>query len=80
MIAAIFANAMPALLWRWGHIASESHFLLIGALALYLFSLKKPAWRGVELWIRLSDPRLSDEHLSLWNGRHRLALRVIQRR
>src|SRR5690242_19421622 len=35
VIAAILANAMPALLWRWGHIASGSHYLLIGALALY---------------------------------------------
>ena len=52
MIAAIFANIMPALLWRWGHIALESHYLLIGALALYLFSLKKPAWHGVlTVWI-----------------------------
>ena len=52
VIAAIFANAMPALLWRWGHIGLEAHFLLIGALALYLFSLKKPAWRGVaSVWI-----------------------------
>ena len=52
VIAAIFANAMPALLWRWGHIALQSHYLLIGALALYLFSLKKPAWRGVLIvWI-----------------------------
>jgi Family of unknown function (DUF6311) len=42
VIGAIFANAMPALLWRWGHIPLEGHFLLIGALALYLFSLKKP--------------------------------------
>ena len=47
VIAAIFTNAMPALLWRWGHIALQSHYLLIGALALYLFSLKKPVWRGV---------------------------------
>ncbi|MBV8096927.1 MAG: hypothetical protein JO110_27530 [Acetobacteraceae bacterium] len=52
VIAAIFTNAMPALLWRWGHIALEAQFLLIGALALYLFSLKKPAWRGLALaWI-----------------------------
>ena len=50
--AAIFANAMPALLWRWGHIALESHYLLIGALALYLFSLKKPGRRSVAaIWI-----------------------------
>jgi hypothetical protein len=46
IIAAIFANTMPALLWRWGHIALQAHFLLIGALALYLFSLRKPGWRG----------------------------------
>ena len=32
-----FANAMPALLWRWGHIASGSHYLLIGTLALTSF-------------------------------------------
>ena len=50
--AAIFANTMPALLWRWGHIASGSHYLLIGALALYLLSLKKPARRSAAmLWI-----------------------------
>jgi len=47
IIGAIFANSMPALLWRWGHIALESHFLLIGALALYLFSLKRSAWHGL---------------------------------
>jgi hypothetical protein len=41
IIGAIFANTMPALLWQWGHIALEAHFLLIGALALYLFSLRK---------------------------------------
>jgi hypothetical protein len=52
VIAAIFANSMPALLWRWGHIALEGHFLLIGALALYLFSLKRAAWRGFAIvWI-----------------------------
>jgi hypothetical protein len=52
VIAAIFANSMPALLWRWGHIASGSHYLLIGALALYLFSLKKCAcYITTILWI-----------------------------
>lgn len=51
-IAAIFANATPALLWQWGHIALEAQFLLIGTLALYLFSLKKPAWHSVvTIWI-----------------------------
>ncbi len=51
IIGAIFANAMPALLWRWGDIALASHFLLIGALALYLFSLQKRVWRGLAaLW------------------------------
>jgi hypothetical protein len=47
VIAAVFSNAMLVLLWRWGHIALEAHFLLIGALALYLFSLKKTAWRRI---------------------------------
>lgn len=52
IIGAIFANTMPALLWQWGHVALESHFLLIGALALYLFSLKERAGRGlVAAWI-----------------------------
>ena len=52
IIGAIFANAMPALLWRWGHIALKSHFLLIGALALYLSSLQKSTWRGLAgAWI-----------------------------
>ena len=54
VIGAIFADTMPALLWRWGDIALEAQFLLIGALALYLFSLQKrhsgavaAAWIGV---------------------------------
>ncbi|MGH7044822.1 MAG: DUF6311 domain-containing protein [Stellaceae bacterium] len=46
VIAAIFADAMPTLLWRWGHIALEAQFLLIGALALYLLSLHAGSWRG----------------------------------
>jgi hypothetical protein len=52
VIAAIFADTMPAFLWRWGHIASGSHYLLIGALALYLFSLKRSGYRSASmLWI-----------------------------
>jgi Family of unknown function (DUF6311) len=46
-VAAIFANSMPALLWRWGHIDLEAHFLLTGALALYLFSVQKRSWSGL---------------------------------
>ena len=48
ILAAIFANAAPALLWRWdlGHVALLPQFLLIGALALYLFSLRVRAWRA----------------------------------
>jgi hypothetical protein len=50
--AALFANAMPILLWRWGHVALEAQFLLIGALALYLFSLKRGPWSGIRsTWI-----------------------------
>jgi Family of unknown function (DUF6311) len=49
---AIFADAMPALLWRWGDIALEAQFLLIGALALYLHSLHIARWRGLAAaWI-----------------------------
>jgi hypothetical protein len=52
IIGAVFANAAPILLWRWGHIALMAQFLLIGALALYLFSLNKRPWRGVTMaWI-----------------------------
>lgn len=52
VIAAIFANTMPALLWRWGHILYEAHFLLIGALALYLVSLQKRSWSSfAAAWI-----------------------------
>src|ERR1700730_1291471 len=52
IIAAIFANATPALLWRWGHIALEAHFLIIGALALYLSSLHECSRRRVTAgWI-----------------------------
>ena len=52
IIAAIFANTTPALLWRWGHVALMAQFLLIGALALYLFSLQTRAWRGLgTTWI-----------------------------
>jgi hypothetical protein len=52
VIAAIFANTMPALLWRWGHLALEAHFLLIGALVLYLFSLRRRARCGLlAAWI-----------------------------
>ena len=76
IIAAIFANASPTLLWRWGHIALKLHYLLIGALALYLFSLKTACLaRGCDCldWLSYSD--LSDQHVSLCDGRHRLALR-----
>jgi hypothetical protein len=52
ILAAIFANATPALLWRWGHVALEAHFLLIGALALYLLSLReRPRRRLTVGWI-----------------------------
>jgi hypothetical protein len=47
IIAAIFANSMPPLLWQWGHIEYEAQFLLIAALALYLFSLRNGGWRGI---------------------------------
>jgi hypothetical protein len=52
VIAAIFADTMPTLLWRWGHIALMAQFLLIGALALYLFSLRRRVWRGrLATWV-----------------------------
>jgi hypothetical protein len=40
------------LLWQWGHVALQGQYLLIGALALYLFSLKTAAWHGLAAaWI-----------------------------
>jgi hypothetical protein len=52
VIAAIFADTMPTLLWRWGHIALMAQFLLIGVLALYLFSLRRRVWRGrLATWV-----------------------------
>jgi hypothetical protein len=52
VLGAVLASATPAMLWRWGHVPIQAHYLLIGALALYLFSLKKPAWRGlVATWV-----------------------------
>jgi len=52
IIAAAFATAAPALLWRWGHVALEAQFLPIGALALYLFWLQPRAGRLVErVWV-----------------------------
>jgi hypothetical protein len=52
VIAAVFADTTPTLLWRWGHIALEAQFLLIGALALYLISVKRRALPGVTAaWI-----------------------------
>ena len=54
VVAAIFANVMPALLWQWGHITCEAQFLLIGALALYLLSLKKLPWSSITTtWVAL---------------------------
>ena len=80
-VGAIFANAMPALLYRWGHIALESHFLLIGALALYLFSLKKSAWRRLATsWIAwLALAYLTDINLFVMVGTVWLCS-IIQRR
>lgn len=52
IVGAMFANATPALMWRWGHIALTAQFLVIGAFALYLFSLQKHRWRGLATaWI-----------------------------
>lgn len=54
VLGAIFASSTPAMLWRGGlgHVPLQAHYLLIGALALYLFSLKKPAWRGLAaMWV-----------------------------
>jgi hypothetical protein len=47
----ILANATPYLLFRWGHIALCSHFLIIAALALYVWSRRGPFdWRTAGAW------------------------------
>ena len=52
IVGALFADSAPILLWRWGHMPLTSQYLLIGALALYLFSLQKRGWRGLATaWI-----------------------------
>jgi hypothetical protein len=81
MVAAIFANSMPALLWRWGHINLKAHFLLIGALALYLLSLKNRPWTGITtVWIAyLILTSLIDNYLFAMVGVVWLCA-VIQRR
>lgn len=38
----VFAGSAPFLLWRWGHVAPLSHFLIILGLALYCATLRKP--------------------------------------
>jgi hypothetical protein len=81
IIAGMFANATPALLWQWGHITYEAQFLLIGALALYLSSLKKRVWHGLAAaWIGyLSFVYLSDIYLFAMVGTVWLCA-IIQRR
>lgn len=81
ILAAIFANATPALLWRWGHIALMAQFLLIGALALYLFSLRRRVCRGLlAAWIAyLVLAYLMDQFLFVMVGIVWLCA-VIQRR
>jgi Family of unknown function (DUF6311) len=37
-----FAVTMPILYWRWGHLSSSAQFLLPGALALYLCTVRMP--------------------------------------
>jgi hypothetical protein len=81
VIAAVFADAMPALLWRWGHINLEAHFLLIGALAIYLFFLGRSTRRGLlAAWIAcLVLTYLTDNYLFIMVGIVWLCA-VIQRR
>jgi len=81
IIAAIFADTTPALLWRWGHTALAAHFLIIGALALYLFSLKNRVWRGLALvWLAyLTLAYLTNIYLFAMTGTVWLCA-VIQRR
>jgi hypothetical protein len=81
VIAAIFADTMPALQWRWGHIALMAQFLLIGGLALYLFSLKGRVGRGLSVtWIAyLVVTYLIDQFLFVMVGIVWLCA-IIQRR
>ncbi len=40
LVATVLADCMPALLWRWGHVGPQAHFLLIGSIALYVWSAR----------------------------------------
>jgi hypothetical protein len=52
IVASIFANSAPILLWRWGQVPMMAQYLLIGALSLYLLSVRKQSWRGLAtIWI-----------------------------
>jgi hypothetical protein len=52
IVAAIFTDTAPILLWRWGQVPMTAQYLLVGALALYLFSVQKRGWRGLAMaWI-----------------------------
>jgi hypothetical protein len=42
VVGTAFAVTMPILYWRWGHLASSAQFLIPGALALYLSTLRMP--------------------------------------
>jgi hypothetical protein len=48
-------------LWRWGHIPHNAHYIIIFGLALYLWTLRRPLdWRLHALWttvMRRSDTR-----------------------
>jgi len=81
IVGAIFANATPAMLWQWGHIEYQAQFLVIGALALYLSSLKDRVWRGrTAAWILyLSVVYLSNIYIFAMVGTVWLCT-VIQRR
>lgn len=81
IIAALFANTMPALLWPWGHIQLYAQYLIVGALALYLFSLRKRVWRGIAAtWVGiLAVASLTSPYLFAMVGTVWLCA-VIQRR
>jgi hypothetical protein len=69
-LGAVFADTMPALLWQWGHIALQAHFPLVGALALYLFSLREHGWRWTRtVWIAyLIAAYLTNMYLFVMSG------------
>jgi hypothetical protein len=49
--SSVLAGATPFLLWRWGHLALNSHFLILFSLAFYVWTVRHaPTWWVQSEW------------------------------